>query len=50
MFVGVDGDCAESHVAILQRGLAKIHGDDLVLVGARTCEFGFIRVHLVCHR
>src|SRR5262249_44123085 len=49
VLVGVDDDRAQSHVTVLERGLAKIHRDDLVLVGSGAGELGFVGVHLVGH-
>lgn len=49
VFVSIDDNGAQSHVAVLERGFAKIHRNNLVPVGAGAREFAFVRVHLVSH-
>ena len=49
VFIGIDNDCAKPHVAIFQRGLAQIDGNDLILVSAGAGEVGFVCVQCVGH-
>ena len=50
MTVAVDGDRTQPQIAVLERGLAKIYGNNLVLVGTGPRELGLVCVHLVGHR
>ena len=49
VFVGIDDYGPKPHIAILERGFAQIHGNDLILVCTRTGEGSFVRVQLVGH-